>query len=383
MSNTKKEKQIYIFGAGDNGKALLAVLRGFGKANIAGFIDNHIKEKEINGIECINLEEAIRRGAQNDTVLISPDQSAEIKKQLVKSHFDKVYCVSEWIRNRRYFVPQIFEDTDYRYAVPFNHYESPYADIKQIHEKEDDIFNSQKEILNIDFNVGEQLEILQKMKDLDLPNWEDGNGETGCRYYYDNSWFGKGSADALGYMMQVIKPRNIIEIGSGFSTAVMLDVNERFMNNRIRITSIEPRAGRLKKLLKPSDNLEIYERDLQEIPTNFFDKLEENDILFIDSSHVSKIGSDVNYLLFEVLPRLKKGIYIHFHDIFYPFIYPAQWIYEGRVYNEMYMLRAFLMDNVNYSIQLFGDMLEKKYNEKVPVKLKGCGCGSLWIKKKI
>lgn len=382
MSNTKKEKQIYIFGAGDNGKALLAVLRRSGKANIAGFIDNYIKEKEVNGIECINLEEAIRRGGQNDTVLISPDQSAEIKKQLVKNHFDKVYCVSEWIRNRRYFVPQVFEDTDYRYAVPFNHYESPYVDIKQIHENEDDIFDCKKEILNIDFNVDEQLELLQKMIDLELPNWENGTNGTGCRYYYLNSWFGKGSADALGYMMQVIKPRNIIEIGSGFSTAVMLDVNERFMKNRIRITSIEPRAGRLKKLIKPSDNLEIYEKDLQEIPTNFFDKLEENDILFIDSSHVSKIGSDVNYLLFEVLPRLKKGIYIHFHDVFYPFIYPAQWIYEGRVYNETYMLRAFLMDNRNYSIQLFGDMLEKRCIEKIPVKLRGCGCGSLWIKKK-
>lgn len=383
MLDTKTEKQIYIFGAGENGKVLLEILQEAGKARIAGFIDNFIQGTEINGIECINLEEAVKRGAQNDTILITPDESAEIKKQLVKNHFVKVYCVSEWIRNRRYFMPHKFKDTDYKYAVPFNHYESPYADIKQIHEKENEIFDCEKEILNIDFNVEGQLKLLQKMKDLELPDWTEANNKTSSRYYYHNHWFGKGSADALCYMMQVIKPRNIVEVGSGFSTAAMLDVNECFMNNGIRIISIEPRADRLKKLLKVSDNLEIYERDLQDIPTNFFDKLEENDILFIDSSHVSKVGSDVNYLLFEVLPRLKKGIYIHFHDMFYPFTYPAQWIYEGRVYNEMYMLRAFLIDNRNYSIVLFGDMLEKKYKEKVPIKLNGCGCGSLWIKKKL
>lgn len=383
MLYTKKEKQIYIFGAGENGKVLLEILRDTGKVKIAGFIDNHIRERKINGIECINLKEAVRRGAQNDTILISPDDSTEIKKQLVNNHFNKMYSVSEWIRNRRYFIPHRFKDADYKHAVPFNHYESPYADIKQLHEKEHEIFDCEKEILNIDFNVEGQLKLIQKMKDLELPNWEAEEGKNNSRYYYHNSWFGRGSADALGFMIQIIKPRNIIEVGSGFSTAVMLDVNECFMNNEIKITSIEPRADRLKRLLRPSDNLEIYERDLQEISTKFFDKLEENDILFIDSSHVSKIGSDVNYLLFEVLPRLNKGIYIHFHDMFYPFIYPASWIYEGRAYNELYMLRAFLMDNRNYSIELFGDMLEKKYKQKVPKQLNGCGCGSLWIKKRL
>lgn len=112
-----------------------------------------------------------------------------------------------------------------------------------------------------------------------------------------------------------------------------------------------------------------------------FEKLEENDILFIDSSHVSKMDSDVNFLFFEILPRLKSGVYIHFHDVFYPFIYPKEWIYEGRAYNEMYILRAFLMNNAQYKIQLFGHMLEYQCMDKIPKHLKGCGSGSLWIKK--
>lgn len=181
--------------------------------------------------------------------------------------------------------------------------------------------------------------------------------------------------------MQIIKPRHIIEIGSGYSTAVMLDTNENYFENKIHITCIEPRADRLRTLLRTIDDLEVYEKDLQEIPVQFFDTLGKNDILFIDSSHVSKMNSDVNYVFFEILPRLKKGCYIHFHDVFYPFIYPRRWIYEGRSYNEMYMIRAFLMNNKEYSVQFFGDMLSQRCSDLIPEYLQGVGIGSLWIKK--
>ena len=81
---------------------------------------------------------------------------------------------------------------------------------------------------------------------------------------------------------------------------------------------------------------------LQDVDLKEFDKLKSGDVLFIDSTHVSKIGSDVNYLFFEILPRLHRGVYIHIHDIFYPFEYPKDWIDEGRAWNENYILRAFL-----------------------------------------
>lgn len=77
---------------------------------------------------------------------------------------------------------------------------------------------------------------------------------------------------------------------------------------------------------------------------------------------------------------MKEGVYIHFHDIAYPFIYPKRWIYEGRAYNEMFVLRAFLMNNSNYSIQLFGDMLSIKYSSQLGM-LHGCGENSIWIRK--
>ena len=78
--------------------------------------------------------------------------------------------------------------------------------------------------------------------------------------------------------------------------------------------------------------------------------LEANDILFIDSSHVLKVGSDVHHLFAEVLPALKPGVYTHFHDIFFPFEYPYAWIQEGRYWTEAYALRAFLQFNTTFEI---------------------------------
>ena len=98
-------------------------------------------------------------------------------------------------------------------------------------------------------------------------------------------------------------------------------------------------------------------------PLDMEKTLEENDILFIDTSHVSKFESDVNYIFFQVLPRLKKGVIIHFHDIFYPFDYPIEWLEQGRAWNESYMLRSFLMYNPQFRILLFPSLLEQQYSE--------------------
>lgn len=373
------KKEVYIFGAGNYGKELLSLMGG-----AVAFIDNdeHKQKTEICGLECISVEEAVNRGAQDSIVLVSVRRSEEIERQLKQYNFKKVFLCSEWLRERMYFKPVVMEESDYRNAVPFNHYESPYPDIVEIHKNEKNLFDRNKEVLDINFNIDRQLTIIKEMEHLKLPEWPDGKRENmQTRYSYNNGVFEKGSADALSYMIQMVKPKNIIEVGSGYSTAVMLDTNDAFCDNKINIICIEPNADRLKSLLRATDNIKIYENNLQDLSVKLFDILEENDILFIDSSHVSKMGSDINYLFFEILPRLKKGIYIHFHDMMYPFIYPKEWIYEGRAYNEMYILRAFLMNNTEYSIQLFGDMLFPKYEEQISQKLRGCGAGSLWIKK--
>lgn len=106
--------------------------------------------------------------------------------------------------------------------------------------------------------------------------------------------------------------------------------------------------------------------------------------MFIDSSHVVKCGSDLQFLIFEVLPYLKPGVFVHFHDIAYPFEYPSEWLLEGRYWNENYFLRAFLSYNSEWSIHFFttyvyfrfGDLIR----EKMPLCTKNPG-GSLYIQR--
>lgn len=380
-----RKNEVYIFGAGKYGKALGRYIKNQGILEVVGYIDNDAKKQgqRIEGIECISVEEAIKRGAQNVIVCISPIEDDEIVKQLDRLDFHHVIRLGTWWEKQKYLIPDVLEESDYWRVRPFNFYESPYPNIVDIHKREEEIFDIHKEVLEIDFNINRQCELADMMGRIDMPVWEMGENNHRLRYYYDNSFFKKGSADILYYMIQILQPCKIIEVGSGFSTAAMLDLNENYHNNKINITSIEPDTTRLRSLLRSDDNLNIIEKKLQEVPVDFFRSLGENDILFIDSSHVSKIDSDVNYLFFEIFPRLNKGVYIHFHDVFYPFTYLKHWIYEGRAYNEMYILRAFLMNNSKYMIQFWGEMLLYIYKERLPEKLiKDC-TGSIWIRKEI
>ena len=95
----------------------------------------------------------------------------------------------------------------------------------------------------------------------------------------------------------------------------------------------------------------LVQTKIQHADKSLFSALEPNDILFIDTSHVAKAGSDVNYLLFEILPILKPGVLVHIHDIFLPDEYPKKWVIEdGRNWNEQYLVRAFLQYNPAFEI---------------------------------
>ena len=117
-----------------------------------------------------------------------------------------------------------------------------------------------------------------------------------------------------------------------------------------------------------------------------FATLERGDILFLDTTHISKTGSDVNHELFEILPRLSSGVVIHFHDIFADFDYPEDWIYDqNRSWNELYVLRAFLMYNESFEIiyanDAFAAARSELISEKCPQILENQGAG-LWLRKK-
>lgn len=226
----------------------------------------------------------------------------------------------------------------------------------------------------------------------DLPFPESREEE--FRYFYNNGSFNYFDGVILYSFLRHFKPENIIEVGSGFSSGLMIDTCEKFLENNVNITFIEPFPHYLNQNLKPGDDrrYKIIPKKVQDVSESEFYKLQKNDILFIDSSHVSKFGSDLNYLLFSIIPSINKGVIIHFHDIFKNFDYPKEWLSEGRAWNEGYILRAFLSDNKNYKILFFNDLFAHRHwdflEKNMPVctiqptgsPFKNCGV-SLWVRK--
>ncbi len=208
----------------------------------------------------------------------------------------------------------------------------------------------------------------------------------GARFYLDNPSYGHYDAIMLYGMLREVRPKRIIEVGSGFSSAAMLDLNERVLGGGVHLTFIDPDMIRLRKLLREEDagRVTLIEKRVQEVPLETFAALGEGDVLFIDSSHVSKIGSDVNRLYLDVLPVLAPGVWIHIHDVAGNLEYPRDWLEEGRAWNEQYLLRAFLMNNDAYKIELFTawlwNMKHDLIREKLPMCARGGG-GQMWLRK--
>jgi predicted O-methyltransferase YrrM len=208
----------------------------------------------------------------------------------------------------------------------------------------------------------------------------------GSRYHYDQTVFCHADAIFLYSFLRHTRPRHIIEAGSGFSSAVMLDTVDRFFEESPQLTFIEPYPSVLRRLLRPQDGskVTVIEEKVQNMPVQTFSALDPGDLLFIDSSHVVKCGSDVQYLMFEVLPRLQPGVFVHFHDVFHSFEYPENWLLKGWYWNEAYFLRAFLAYNSEWEIYFFNSYVGKVFKdflkEKMPLCLKNTG-GSLYLRR--
>lgn len=271
------------------------------------------------------------------------------------------------------------------------HFYSTIPSLPEVEKNKQRIFGDHS-VKDINLNVEAQFQLVQSFKPYydEMPFIFDDTKKHSLRYKSKNAMYRFSDVIFLHAFIRHYRPKKIIEVGSGHSSAVMLDTNEHFFNKAMRLTFIEPYPGeRLLKVLRPEDRLcsSIYERFVQNIDITFFHTLDANDILFIDSSHVSKVGSDVNYLIFEVFPELKPGVLIHVHDIFYPFELPQEWILRYKCFwNEVYLLRAFLMNNHDYEILMFNSLLQKQnkdwFNENMPLCLEGSDfTGSIWLRK--
>ncbi|HEX5875539.1 MAG TPA: class I SAM-dependent methyltransferase [Pyrinomonadaceae bacterium] len=217
------------------------------------------------------------------------------------------------------------------------HYYEPLPDFRSITAEQT---TRRRTFPAIDFQWHDQLSLLhdlssyrEELNDLDL----------------HNDYFSGFDAVVYYSLIRHLKPQRIIEIGGGYSTRIAAKALE--LNEKGRLTCIEPYPEQ--RLLQADLKIELIRKPVEKIDVEFFSSLDANDILFIDSSHTVKFGSDVCYEFLEVLPSLNRGVWIHVHDIFFPHDYPAEWLLKRRLaLNEQYLLEAFLAFNKSFAVQL-------------------------------
>jgi hypothetical protein len=225
-------------------------------------------------------------------------------------------------------------------------------------------------MLGIDFNYETQKALKKELRLFQ----EEYDSENFKRFNPNNAYYYGVDAFSFYAMILHISPGRIIEIGSGHSSALMHDINENHFDNEMKIVHIEPNPDRLKHTCGTT-GYDLIQKKVQDVDLSLFEGLSSGDILFVDSSHIVKRGSDVNHILFEIIPRLDSGVLIHFHDIFPGFDYPIQWYENGRSWNESFFLRSFLQYNSEFEIILsVSGPADKEKWYIAP--------GSLWIKRK-
>jgi hypothetical protein len=239
---------------------------------------------------------------------------------------------------------------------PPGHYHSPLPDLRPA-PLPGEVEDPPSSLPGIDVHTEEQLALAEEFVGFyrDMPFEEEPTD--GLRYHLNCTWFAHGDGVALHSMLRKIRPRRYVEVGSGWSSACALDTAELFLDGAVEFSFIEPNPERLRSVLRPSDNARIIEDAGTQLDWRLFADLEPGDVLFVDSSHVTKYGSEVNRLVLDVFPRLPAGVHIHVHDIFWPFSYPVRWLRKGRAWNEAYLLRAWLCDNPRAQIRWFNNYL--------------------------
>lgn len=269
--------------------------------------------------------------------------------------------------------------------VPAGHFYSPLPSIEEVAEFRDNP-RPASELLGIDFQDEAQQQLMDIFAGLYATIPFADEATPGLRYRYNNSSYPAGDSIPLHCMIRHLKPRRFIEVGCGNSSCVTLDTNDLFFESKIDLTFIEPYPAFFHSLIRPEEQgrVRLLAQRLQDVPFTEFERLEARDILFIDSTHISKLNSDVNHFLFEIFPRLKPGVFVHIHDVFFPFEYPIKWLEEGRAWNEQYVLRSFLQYNDSFQIRYFNTYLFGKHKDWFQQHMPRCLThpgGSIWLEK--
>ena len=275
--------------------------------------------------------------------------------------------------------------------VPPGHFYSPIPPADEIRARESQIFGRDpRQVPGLDLRIEQQWALLADVEPLtagvSFAETEGEARELGDRYWTENPSYGQGDGLFLTAMLRHFRPTRLVELGCGYSSACTLDVRDRYLDGSLELTFVDPYADLLESLLRESDRgrVTVLPVGTQDVDLEVFASLGDGDILFIDSTHVSRAGSDVNRIFFDILPALNPGVIVHLHDIFANFEYPPPWVYELRGWTEQYVLHAFLQYNDAFEIMLWPNFLHTLdpagMIERFPSMRRNWG-GSFWFRK--
>ena len=242
-----------------------------------------------------------------------------------------------------------------------NHYYEPRINYDAFDEE----LSKERSLPGLDLRVEDQLQLLDKLnyqQDFEDFLLNQNKTDPDLVFTFKNGMIGTGDAEFLYNYVRHLKPSRVIEIGCGSSTKIIshaLSLNEKKSEH----ICIEPYE---QPWLEKLDNIKVYRQSLEEIELKVFDKLGENDFLFIDSSHMIRPQGDVLREYLEVIPRLNAGVHIHVHDIFTPYDYPKAWLDEHMLFwNEQYILEALLHNQTSYKIIAGLNLLSNTYFDEL------------------
>lgn len=228
-----------------------------------------------------------------------------------------------------------------------NHYYDP----KFIYEKRDKEKLIENRDLPINLNIEDQISFLSNLDKSDEILRKFSNNKDADKFDIKNGTYEYGDAEFLYQFIRHIKPKKIIEIGCGNSSKIIRDslgVNLlEDVNYSCEYICIEP--------YKPDwfdfGHTNVIKSSVEECSLELFESLGDGDLLFIDSSHIIRPGGDVLYEYLNIIPNLKKGVYVHVHDIFTPNYYPIEWMSTRQIlWNEQFLLESLLLNASKYKV---------------------------------
>ncbi len=246
-----------------------------------------------------------------------------------------------------------------------NHYYEPLFDASIL----DKSLYDDRELSGIDWNIEEQLEMLNGLNFWNEIKEVIDSNQNGYSFDITNEMFGPGDCEYWYSIIRFKKPKRIIEVGSGYSTRIaILAIKKNKWEDpsyECEHICIEP----YENLWLEAMDVVVMRKKVQNVDRKIFEKLESGDILFIDSSHVIRPQGDVVFEYLELLPRLNEGVIVHIHDIFSPKDYPKVWVNDQiRLWNEQYLVEAFLTSNSDWRIIGALNLLFHKYHRMLEEK---------------